>query len=228
MNAVGISERSSFSGAFRPSRALEALEGVRALRFGRAVHAGCSAPRDDLPVQQELAGFERQGDGDLGKLHRDVVEGPRKERDPRARLVRVGADAVEFLFDGEIGKVFDDFRGVLDRAREHEADRVEEPERELLQAPVPRGDGRLADVAAVAPRPRDRFPVGVECPRDRLRPSGSAPVLRPPEGLDEVLRLDRRRAPQELLDRLLLQRGFLEVARPRSAGRPRGSQALAL
>jgi hypothetical protein len=190
---------------------LEALEGVRPLRPGRAVHAGGPAPRDDLPVQQELARFERQGNGDLGKLHRDVVEGARKERDPRARLVRVGADAVELLFDGEIRKVVDDFRGILDRAGEHEADRMEEPERELLQAPVPRGDRRLPDVSAVAPRPRDRFPVGVECPRDRLldRQRVGAGPQAAGEGLDEVLRLDRRRAPQELLDRLLLQRGFL-------------------
>jgi hypothetical protein len=89
---------------------------------------------------------------------------------------------------------------------------VEEPERELLQAPVPRGNRRLADVAAVAPRPRDRFPVGVEGLRDRLldRQGIGAGPQSAGEGLDDVLRFDRRGAPQEIPDHLLLQHGFLE------------------
>ncbi len=123
-------------------------------------------PGHDLAVQEELSRSEREGHRDLRKLHGDVVERAREKSDARSGLVRMRPDSVELLFDREAREIRDDFRGILDRAREHESDRMEETERDLLQAAVTRGHRGFTDVSAVAARPRDRLAIPFERPRD--------------------------------------------------------------
>ena len=123
------------------------------------------------------------------------------------------------LFDREGRELRDDLLGIRDRAREHEPDRMKETERDLLQAAIARGHRGLPDVSTVAPRPRHRFPIPLEGPRDGLldRQDVGAGAQAPREGLDEVLRLDGGGAPEQFLDRLLLLRGFSQ-----SSERPQG------
>src|ERR1700693_1993966 len=203
-------------GRLPPEAPLEPLERVRPLRLRRAVLSGRPPPGHDLPVQEELARRERQGDRELRELHGDVVERARKERHPRSRLVRVGPDPVELLLDREARKLRDDLRRILDRTREHEPDRMKEPERDLVKARVPRRDGSLPDVSAIASRSRDGLPVRLERPRDRLLDGQDVRARPQPPGqsLDEILRLDRRSPPQQLLDRLLLLRRLPDRSKP--------------
>src|SRR6266542_4583508 len=86
-------------------------------------------PGHNLAVQEELTRGEREGHRDLRKLQSDVVERAREERDARSGLVRVSPDSVELLFDREAREIRDDLLGILDRAREHESDRMKETER---------------------------------------------------------------------------------------------------
>src|SRR5262249_49714893 len=133
-----------------PQAPLKAEEGVGPA-FGRP-------PRDDLAVEQELPGHGGERRGDLGKLLRHLVQSAREERDARFRLVRVRADAVELVLDGEERELLRDLRRVLDGRGEHEADRMEESEADRVETSLASRARRLADVARVAARPRDGLP----------------------------------------------------------------------
>ncbi len=93
---------------------------------------------------------------------------------------------------------------------------MKEAERDLLQTAVAGGHRGLPDVSAVAPRPRHRFPIPLEGPRDGLldRQDVGAGAQSPRERLDEILRLDGGGAREELLDRLLFLRGSPQGGEP--------------
>jgi hypothetical protein len=138
-------------GRLAPEPLLQRGERQRALGVGR-VHG------DQLPVEHHARPGEAVERGerrdDLRVAVRDLVERARVERHARravggARHVRLGADAVVLVLDGERHRQRrGDLLGRLERLREHEADRVEEGQPRVGQAPLTRQQGHLAHVAA--------------------------------------------------------------------------------
>src|SRR6266511_1738293 len=122
IKATGISVKSSLGGALRPRR-----------RCKRKKESGRES------FQATISPSKRNSPGASARAI--AISG-----NCRVTSSSVRENSVELLLDREAREIRDHFRGILDRAREHESDRMKETERDFLQTAVARGHRGFPDV----------------------------------------------------------------------------------
>ncbi len=120
------------------------------LQFGerkRAVFGG--VPGHDLAVEHQGLGEGAERRDQLGKGFRDFIQRAREQAHVRSlgRDVRLRADAVVFVLDRGVVEIGERFLGILHRAGQHEADRMEQPQARFAETPAGGQAQGLADVA---------------------------------------------------------------------------------
>ena len=116
---------------------------------------------EHLAVKEHLMIEPERGFGQLGKGGGGFFEVSREQLDAITGVMQLAADAVVFLFCPHLGcaHALERLLGSLDRACEHEADRLEQRHGRGLELPVAAADGGLADIAGDQMNPlhlRDR------------------------------------------------------------------------
>src|SRR5579863_6864600 len=161
------------------------------------------APSDDLAVQDELTRQSGKGREELRKLA-DRVERTREEPRVLARLVRLSANPVVFVFDlCALGEVLHRLGGGLRGARQHESDGMEQREMRLAEfvwGSEADGCANVAGEHVGALHLLWRLRKGVRDGQfNETHFETDAQVAG--DDLDDVLRLDRCRASQQFLER---------------------------
>src|SRR5579864_870813 len=161
------------------------------------------APSDDLAVQDELTRQSGKGREELRKLA-DRVERTREKPRVLARLVRLSANPIVFVFDlRALGEVLHCLGGGLRGARQHESDGMEQREMRLAEfvcGSEAEGCANVAGEHVGALHLLWRLRKGVRDGQfDETFLEADSQVAG--DDLDDVLRLDRCRASQQFLER---------------------------
>ena len=104
-------------------------------------------PRHDLPIENRILRQASQRTRQLGKRLRDLIPRPRKQFHLAARDMRLRPDTVILVLHLRLGKITQTFFRRLNRARQHQSQRMKNPHPGLGQLTLRRQSQSLADVA---------------------------------------------------------------------------------